>query len=78
MGKYQSKVLSIIDKQKEILAQRRMKKIEFSKSSVFTMSMDSLFESPEKVTGRPRLESRAKLFESLIDDEDDLSEKMGQ
>ena len=37
------------------------------------MSMDSLFESPEKttMTGRPRLSSRAKLFESLIDDDED-------
>ena len=51
---------------------------DLSKSSMFTMSMDSLFESPEKtMTGRPRLSSRAKLFESLInDDEDELSEKV--
>lgn len=79
MGKYKNKVESIIDKQKKILAERRTNRKKYlGNSSVFTMSMDSLFQSPEKPSCKSLTTSKARLFESLIDGEDDEDKKTPQ
>lgn len=76
VGKYTTKVSSIIDQQKQILAERRVNRSKYLRSSsVQTMSMGSLFDTPERYKPDQMKTSKVKLFESLIDDDEDSNNK---
>ena len=73
MGKYKNKVMSIIDQQREMLRERKLKRNKnIGSMSLGTMSMDSLFESPDskKLKGKSLTTSKVKMFAGLIDDEE--------
>lgn len=63
--------MSIIDQQKEELLKRRKRIIKKSltKSASVTMSVESMFDSPDKVERKVKKMDTFHLFESLIDSE---------